>query len=101
MPVRVARLHGLSSATVEAIGKTIKIMNIFDRFHLWHSPAATHDANRTDEGVKALKAFLKSPDRNVSDSAEMAIRQAYASGNPYSGHPLKPDDFPRKYQHVP
>ena len=56
-------------------------------------------ANRTDEGVEALKALLNSSDHDISHNAEMAIREAYVSGNIYSGHPLKPSDFPKKHQH--
>jgi hypothetical protein len=55
-------------------------------------------ANRTDAGVKTLKALLNDPDGRVSAMAEDAIRQAYTSRGDARGRPLRPDDFDAKFQ---
>jgi HEAT repeat protein len=54
--------------------------------------------NRTDEGVKTLKALLNDPDQKIRSWAENAIRLAYTSHGNSRGRLLKPDDFDAKYQ---
>ena len=54
--------------------------------------------NRTDEGVKTLKALLNDPDQKIRTTAEQAIRNAYTSRGNSRGRPLQPDDFDKKYQ---
>ena len=45
--------------------------------------------NRTDEGVEALKALLKDPDKGIRKTSQDAIRQAYRRHPEY---PKQPDD---------
>ncbi len=54
--------------------------------------------NRTDDGVKTLKELLNDPDRQVYETTERAIRNAYTSRGNSRGRPLEPDDFDPKYQ---
>jgi HEAT repeat protein len=54
--------------------------------------------NRSDEGVKTLKALLNDPDPNISKTTENAIREAYTSRRDAEGRPLRPDDFDVKFQ---
>jgi protocatechuate 3,4-dioxygenase beta subunit len=54
--------------------------------------------NRTDDGVKTLKELLNDPDRQIYETTERAIRNAYTSRGNSSGRPLEPDDFDPKYQ---
>jgi len=55
-------------------------------------------ANRTDEGVTALKALLHDPDLRISQTASDAIKAAYNSRGFWQGRRLKPEDFDEKYQ---
>lgn len=54
--------------------------------------------NRTDEGVKVLKALLVDPDSRISSTTENAIQAAYCYRGNSQGRPLKPDDFDKKFQ---
>jgi hypothetical protein len=54
--------------------------------------------NRTDEGLKTLKALLNGPDPKVSKIAAEAIRYAYTSRRGYHGRPLRVDDFDARLQ---
>lgn len=47
--------------------------------------------NRTEEGVKALKALLKDSDRRIRQTTQHAIRQAYRR------HPVYPKDLGDEY----
>ena len=68
------------------------------------SPAIRYQAisalalNRTDEGVKTLKALLNSPDPSLSQTAESAIHNAYTARGDARGRPLRPDDFDAKFR---
>ncbi|HXR07135.1 MAG TPA: hypothetical protein VN765_07380 [Candidatus Acidoferrum sp.] len=53
--------------------------------------------NRTDAGIKTLKALLHDPDPKVSTMAEDAIRHAYTDRGEARGRPLLPSDFDTKY----
>ena len=53
--------------------------------------------NRTEEGIKTLKALLNDPDPQVSKTAEDAIRHAYTDRGDAQGKPLLPGDFETKY----
>lgn len=54
--------------------------------------------NRTDKGVKTLKALLNSSDPQISNTAEAAIRSAYTARGDARGRPLRTDDFDAKYR---
>ncbi|MGA2854586.1 MAG: hypothetical protein ABSE90_10725, partial [Verrucomicrobiota bacterium] len=54
--------------------------------------------NRTDEGVKTLKALLNDPDPKIYTWAKNAIRSAYTDRGHIRGHPLKLDDFDKQFQ---
>jgi hypothetical protein len=54
--------------------------------------------NRTDEGVKTLKALLNDPDLSIAKLVEDSIRIAYTNRLDARGRPLRPDDFDAKYQ---
>ena len=54
--------------------------------------------NRTDAGVKTLKALLNDPDPQVVQMAEDAIRHAYTSRGFACGKLLWPGDFDPKYR---
>jgi HEAT repeat protein len=56
--------------------------------------------NRTDEGVKVLKALLDNGDKMTRTAAEWAIRDAYTSRRAARGIPLRPDDFDAKFQQI-
>jgi len=56
-------------------------------------------ANRTDEGVGALKSLLHDPDLSISQAARNAIKTAYNYRGIWQGRPLKSEDFDEKYQH--
>ena len=63
-----------------------------------HAHGTTHQRaiyaianNRTDEGVKALKALLSDTDTNICKTADDAIRQAYKQ------HPKYPEESDEKY----
>jgi Tfp pilus assembly protein PilN len=53
--------------------------------------------NRTDAGIKTLKALLNDPDSQVSQMAADAIRHAYTERGDARGRPLLPSDFDTKY----
>jgi ankyrin repeat protein len=54
--------------------------------------------NRTDEGVKTLKALLNDPDPKICTMTEDALRNAYTSHGNSRGRPLLPEDFDEKYR---
>ena len=56
-------------------------------------------ANRTDEGVKALKTLLNEDDPKVREATEQALRAAYCFRGIWRGRPMKPEDFDKEYQH--
>jgi HEAT repeat protein len=56
--------------------------------------------NRTDEGVKTLRALLHDPDERVASVTERSIRDAYTARGGARGKPLRPDDFDAKFQHA-
>jgi hypothetical protein len=53
--------------------------------------------NRSEEGLKALKALLNGPDAGAAAMTGNAIRQAYNSRGDARGRPLLPGDFDPKY----
>jgi HEAT repeat protein len=53
--------------------------------------------NRTDAGIKTLKALLNDSDPEVSTAAEDAIRHAYTDRGDAHGRPLLPGYFDTKY----
>lgn len=55
-------------------------------------------ANRTDEGVKTLKALLHDPDLRICQTTMNAIKSAYNYRGTWRGRPLNPEDFDEKYQ---
>jgi hypothetical protein len=57
-------------------------------------------ANRTDEGVKTLKALLNDPDLTIRKATKDAIRTAYDGRGIWQGRPLKPEDFDAKFREV-
>lgn len=66
-----------------------------------HPPAIERDRaiyaiafNRTDEGVKALKALLEDSDKGIRETTQHAIRQAYRR------HPEYPKQLDEKYTAV-
>jgi hypothetical protein len=52
--------------------------------------------NRTSDGVKTLKELLDDPENQIHDTAERAIRAAYAARGNSRGRPLDPDDFDQR-----
>ena len=56
-------------------------------------------ANRTDEGVKALKTLLNDDDPKIREATEQALRAAYCFRGIWRGRPMKPEDFDKEYQH--
>lgn len=54
--------------------------------------------NRTDEGVKTLKALLEDPYPKTRHTVELYLRRAYTDRGNALGRPLRPEDFDEKYQ---
>jgi HEAT repeat protein len=54
--------------------------------------------NRTEEGVRTLKALLHDRDPEIRKSTEQAIRGAYTSRGNARGESLKPGDFDASYR---
>ncbi len=55
-------------------------------------------ANRTDDGVKALKVSLNDKDPHIRELTAQAVQAAYCYRGIWHGRPLKPGDFDEKYQ---
>lgn len=51
----------------------------------------------SNEGVKAIKNLLRNPDKDIRDITADAIRAAYRT---YPGRPLREDDFPELFREI-
>jgi hypothetical protein len=51
----------------------------------------------SDEGVKAIRNLLRNPDKDIRDMIAGIIRNAYRT---YPGRPLREDDFPELFREI-